>query len=164
MAPDPDDPPLQRRFADRVDGAVILLTGDVPSDGRAGIDLPVRLKSGEVRRYDLPSLTFIGGLVEVLRRMVNGVGVVRRNMDRRHALESELHVPRVVTVNVGCPNIVLPLLPSPLVVSAEPPFTVGENNPRFAGLRDGRARFTSAHRRPEVDAAARRIQRRMARD
>ena len=63
--------------------------------------------------------------MDVLRRVVNAVGVVRRDVDRRDALEAEFEV-LGISVEVAETDVVLLLLPGAAIEYAEAAFAIGK--------------------------------------
>ncbi len=78
----PDEAALPRRLGDAVDDAGVL-DADVVRGETAGAAHPRAVVQRQVRTDDLPALPAVGRAVHVLAADVDGVAVVRRDLERR---------------------------------------------------------------------------------
>src|SRR5439155_3486255 len=148
VGPHPDDALLEPGFLHRVDGAVVLLSGNVPGDRSAGDDLPLRLIRGEVGGDALPALPLVAGAVEVLGGVVDRVRIERGDAHRHRALEAVPHLLRIPAVEITRADGVVLLLSGAQVEPGEPALAVGVDDVGIAGPGHRGAGLAAAHLLP----------------
>ena len=150
----PEEAGAARRLADGIDGAVELFAGNVARDGATGDDLLVGLEGRQVGRDGLPGDAVVRRLMQILRGVVDHVGVVRRDVDGRDALEAQDQIFRIVSVHELSFDVVAAFLAGALIIDAETPLAVAVDDVGIAGLGHGRPRFAAADLHPVAGRTA----------
>ena len=164
VGPNPDDPFFERGFLNLVNDREMLLAGHVDRDGIARNNLGLRCERGEVRRDGLPNAPAVLGHVNVLRRVVHTIRVVRRYMDRRHPLKPILKVSWVVPVDVPEAYVIMLLLTGATIEHPKAAFAIRVDDGRVSRFRHGGTGLAASLRFPKRRMAARHTPRRQARD
>src|SRR6185437_6607264 len=124
----PDDPGLDGRFADGVEGAVNLFAGGIAGDGLAAGALGARRMGGEIGGDGFPGDAAVAGAVEELRAVVDDMGVVGGDLHGRDALEAvEEGVAAIAVEGFGADPVLL-LVVGADVLTAELPLAAAVND------------------------------------
>ena len=155
----PDHVGVVRRCLDHVQRGVVFLARRVARDRPARHHLPVGAERGEVGRDLIPAAAAVRRAMHVLGAVEDQIRVVRRDLDGHDALEPVGQVGGVGSVDVHRADVVLLLLPRPLVIDAEASLAVGVDDVGVTRLGHGRSRLAPARRAPVGVRTARRRQR-----
>ncbi len=88
VAPSPDEAFLEGRFSERENGVVVLDAGVVLCQRTARRFLLALVIARQVAADRSPGHSFVGGLKHRFSAVINGVGLVGGNHDRRGPLET----------------------------------------------------------------------------
>src|SRR5439155_8517137 len=147
VARGPEHAPLDRRFGEREDGAVVLRAGVVFGDRCTGWRLLRSVVPREVRADALPGRAFVGSAEDVVAGVIENVRVVGRVHSGRGPLDAVLDVLGPFAGARFGPDHDVPRLPGAAVEPSQEALVVaGEDHVRVIRPDRDVARFASADR------------------
>src|SRR5262249_16090305 len=127
----------------RVERAVELFAGDVARDRLTAAALTARGLRREIGRDSLPVDAAVLRAVHVLRAVVDDAGVEERRLHRRHPLESQNEILRIIAVKRLPSDPITLLLPRVHEHAAELSLARAVDDLRILRVRHDRTRLTS---------------------